>query len=176
MFTKRFAFLGALAMVAMVGCETPTGVLDSQTASADGASLTGPASTDSELALMGSELANARAGTARYMQVENAVADGYVDIGLCVPGQGCHFLNESLIDAEFDPARPEILMYSPQGDRMRLVGLEYAVPLAEAKPEGFSGDADEWHANEAFGLWLLHAWPWRNNPDGMFADSNPLVP
>jgi hypothetical protein len=176
MYTTRLAFLGTLALAVMVGCETPTGVLNTTTASADGASIAGPASTDSELALLDSELAAARAGTARYQRVENAVADGYVDIGLCVPGQGCHFLNASLIDAEFDPAKPEILMYSPEGDRMRLVGLEYAVPLTEAKPEGFTGEADDWHANGAFGLWLLHVWTWRNNPDGMFEDSNPLVP
>ena len=176
MYTTRFAFLGALAIVAMVACETPTGVLDSSAGAANGTVFAEPSLTDFELVLIGPELAAARAGTARYMRVENAVADGYVDIDLCVPGQGCHFLNGSLIDAEFDPTKPEILMYSPEGDRMRLVGLEYAVPLTEARPEGFGGDADEWHANATFGLWLLHVWTWRNNPDGMFEDSNPLVP
>lgn len=178
MDTKRFAFLGTLAMVAMVGCETPTGVQDSRAGTANGTSLAVPTSTSSETAeaRIGPELAAARAGTARYQRLEAALADGYVDIDLCVPGQGCHFLNPGLVDAEFDPGKPEILMYSPQGDRMRLVGLEYAVPDTEPRPDGFSGDADVWHVNADFHLWLLHVWVWRNNPDGMFADSNPLVP
>jgi hypothetical protein len=59
---------------------------------------------------------------------------------------------------------------------MRLVGLEYAVPDSEPGPGGFGGDADVWHVNADFQLWLLHVWVWRNNPEGMFADSNPLVP
>ncbi len=183
MYTKRFAFLGALAMVAMVGCETPTGVQDSQAGTANGTSLAVPTSTSSETAeaRIGPELAAARAGTARYQRLEAALVDGYVDIDLCVPGQGCHFLNGSLIDAVFDPGKPEILMYSPQGNRMRLVGVEYAIPYQAENvpgpaPHGFAGEADAWHAVDGFQLWLLHVWVWRNNPEGMFADSNPLVP
>lgn len=183
MYTKRFAFLGALAMVAMVGCETPTGVPDSQSGLSNDANLAPPTSTSSETAesRIGPALAAARAGTARYQRLENALANGYVDIDLCVPGQGCHFLNSSLIDGVFDPGKPEILMYSPQGDRMRLVGVEYAIPYQAENvpgpaPDGFAGEADAWHAVDGFQLWLLHVWVWRNNPEGMFADSNPLVP
>ena len=177
MYTTRIAFLGALAMVAMVGCETPTGVEGNAIAeNGTDAVLATPTATDTELALIGPELAAARAGTARYHRLENALADGYVDIDLCVRGQGCHFLNGSLIDGVFDPGKPEILLYSPQGNHMRLVGLEYAVPDTEPRPDGFSGDADVWHVNTDFHLWLLHAWPWINNPDGMFEDSNPQVP
>jgi hypothetical protein len=31
------------------------------------------------------------------------------------------------------------------------------------------------HRNEAFGIWALHVWVWRNNPSGLFADWNPRV-
>lgn len=167
-------------MVAMVGCETPTGVLDNQ-ANANDVSLAVPTSNESELALIGPELAAARAGTARYRQLENALADGYEDLSLCVPGQGCHFLNFGLLDSEFDPGNPEIVLYSPQGDHMGLVGVEYAVPFRGTDdpgpaPDGFAGEADVWDANFTFQLWTLHAWVWRNNPDGMFTDLNPRVP
>jgi hypothetical protein len=29
--------------------------------------------------------------------------------------------------------------------------------------------------NEAFGLWTLHVWLFKHNPNGLFADWNPLV-
>jgi len=176
MYTTRFAFLGALAVVAMVGCETPTGALESETGFATDAGLTARASAGPERAVrIGRQLAAAREGTARYRRLENALADGYVDIDVVVPGMGRHFLNPGLVDAKFDPARPEILVYSQRGDRMRLVAVEYAVPLTEDEPEGFTGDADVWDGNTDFGLWLLHAWVWMENPDGVFAGLNPRL-
>jgi hypothetical protein len=49
-----------------------------------------------------------------------------------------------------------------------------------AAPEGFDGDYDQWTIfgspmDESGGLWTLHAWVWRNNPDGIFAPLNPRV-
>ena len=123
------------------------------------------------------ELAGARAATAKYHDVDRAIADGYVDIGLNVPGQGMHFLKESLLDGVFDAEKPELLLYVERGNRLELVGVEYAVPtsLSESAPAGFSGDADSWHVEEDFGLWVLHAWIWLGNPDGIFANTNPNV-
>src|SRR6266480_3838145 len=75
------------------------------------------------------QLARVRQATARYHDVSQAEAAGYVDIGLFVSGQGWHYLNSSLIDATFDLENPEILVYAPtpNGGR-RLVAVEYAVP------------------------------------------------
>jgi hypothetical protein len=58
------------------------------------------------------------------------------------------------------------------------VAVEYAVPLdlALTSPEGFSGEDDVWDRNTTFGLWTLHAWVWRHNPDGVFAPMNPRMP
>jgi hypothetical protein len=125
------------------------------------------------------ELAAARRATARYHRLERALADGFVDIDLFIPGMGYHYLNADRIDDTFDPARPEALVYSPdrQG-RMRLVAVEYAVPLGlspDAPPAGFTGSADAWDRNETFGLWTLHAWVWHNNPEGVFAPTNPRL-
>ena len=33
----------------------------------------------------------------------------------------------------------------------------------------------EFHRNEAFQLWVLHVWLYRENPSGMFSDWNPTV-
>lgn len=124
------------------------------------------------------ELAAARAGTARYHRLENAIADGFVDIDVFVPGMGHHFLDPARLDATFDARRPEILVYSPgPNGRMRLVAVEYAVPfaLSAEAPEGFTGTEDTWERNETFQLWVLHAWIWMHNPDGMFAGLNPRL-
>lgn len=129
------------------------------------------------------EIAIARQATARYHNINHAIADGYASINFCLPNMGCHYARpetpEGRFDAVFDPARPELLVYTDFGNgQLKLVAVEYAVPLdlSENAPEGFTGDDDHWHANETFGLWTLHAWIWYPNPDGMFAAYNPRVP
>jgi len=128
-----------------------------------------------------SELAAARAGTAKYHNIAQAVADGYVNIDVFVSGQGFHYLKPALLDATFEADKPEILVYAPIPDEnsLRLVAVEYAAPISlspNGPPEGFTGDDDVWDRNEEFGLWTLHAWVWLNNPDGMFAEFSPRVP
>lgn len=129
---------------------------------------------------LNSELAQARLATAKYHDISQALADGYVDIDLFVPMMGYHYLKPSLVDATFDPAKPELLVYAmdQQNNRLRLVAVEYVVPisLSPDPPEGFTGSEDVWDRNETFGLWTLHAWIWFNNPNGMFADFNPRLP
>lgn len=126
------------------------------------------------------QLDEVREATARYLDVEVAVADGYVDIGAFVPGMGWHYVNGDRIDRRFEPKRPEILVYAddPCGGKRRLVAVEYAIPLPLSKkaPVGFVGHADRWHADNALGLWTLHAWVWEYNLDGVFAPFNLRVP
>lgn len=127
------------------------------------------------------ELAQARSATAKYHDIAQAVADGYVNFNLYVPGEGFHYVKFSLIDANFDPAQPEMLLYSPVPgeNRLELAGVEYLVPLALSPdpPAGFTGDADQWRMDaEGFGLWELNAWIWLHNPEGIFGHDNPRVP
>ena len=125
------------------------------------------------------EVAAARRATAKYHDIEQAEADGYVDIGLYEAGEGFHWVNVSLIDGEFDPAHPEILLYAPVPgeDRLQLVAVEYVVPLSEPRPGGFTGPADRWRQDvEEFGLWELTVWIWEHNPNGLFTYLNPRVP
>ncbi len=122
------------------------------------------------------ELQQARAATAKYRNINNAVKDGYVDISVRVENMGHHYLNPGLLDGTFDVRKPEILVYNKDEDgNFHLVAVEYAVPINEPRPEGFTGSQDEWDENTGFGLWLLHAWVWTYNPYGVFNPTNPLV-
>jgi hypothetical protein len=118
--------------------------------------------------------------TARYRDVEKAEAAGYHDIGLFVPHMGWHYMKDSLVDARFEPTKPELLVYAddPCGGKRKLVAVEYAVPLADSRraPLGFFGHADEWDANQQFQLWTLHAWLFEFNENGVFNPFNPRVP
>jgi hypothetical protein len=126
------------------------------------------------------QLDEVRNATARFLDIDQALKEGYADIGLFMPKIGWHYMKEKLVDGKFDPTRPELLVYAddPCGGKRRLVAVEYAVPLALSKraPAGFIGRADEWDANQTFQLWTLHAWLVEHNPDGVFAPFNPRVP
>ena len=88
-----------------------------------------------------------------------------------------HFMKLENVDGTFDPRRPGLLVYAknPNSGKMRLVAVEYAVPNTEPIPEGFTGDNDVWVNNADFKLWLLHAWVWYHNPNGIFNPTNPRV-
>jgi hypothetical protein len=82
-------------------------------------------------------LGAARQATLPYADLDAALAAGYAKFpdlhGDCVdqPGQGgmgVHYLNASLLDAELDPLRPEMLVYRTGADgRPKLAALEYVV-------------------------------------------------
>ena len=126
------------------------------------------------------ELAAARAATAKYHDVDQAIADGYINVNDYESGEGFHYVKPPLIDGTFSPDEPEVLLYAPvpNENRLELVAVEYAVPLAltDTPPSGFSGDADLWRRNEEIGVWELTAWVWLHNSNGMFAHTNPRVP
>jgi hypothetical protein len=126
------------------------------------------------------QLDQVRDATARFADIEVADAEGYKDIGVFMPQMGWHYMKESLLDAKFDPTKPELLVYAddPCGGKRRLVAVEYAIPLSMSKkaPLGFVGRADEWDANQTFQLWTLHAWLFEYNRDGVFAPFNPRLP
>lgn len=122
------------------------------------------------------ELEQARAATARYRDINNAIADGYENIDVDVEHMGHHYMKKDLVDGTFDFKKPEILVYHEnEAGKMELGAVEYAVPITEPQPEGFTGSADVWDHNDGFQLWLLHAWVWTYNPDGPFNPLNPLV-
>jgi hypothetical protein len=169
---KTFRF--SLVLVAVCSLLIGTAATTAHTTSAFGIS-------KDNLSAVQQELAQARRATARYHDIEQAIADGYEDFGLYESGEGHHYVKFSLIDGTFDPTQPEMLLYSPVPgeERLELAGVEYLVPMSMSAnaPAGFTGDTDQWRNNmEGFGLWELNVWLWLHNPDGVFADRNPRVP
>lgn len=170
--TNIFAAIAAtLGSVVALGAAGPARAHEGDTAA------TGPATPPPAAAIL--QLEAVRQAAARYLDVDHAIADGYVDIGVFFPNMGWHYLKGDLLDDRFEATAPELLVYAddPCGGKRRLVAVEYAVPLDLSKraPSGFAGSADTWSVNSAFGLWTLHAWVYEYNPDGVFAPNNPRV-
>jgi len=135
---------------------------------------------------------------------EKAAAAGYAQVSSQQRGVGTHWINWTLVDAPFDPARPSMLLFDETPGRPpRLVGFSYWVRSA-AEPTGFAGPNDAWHSHlglcfvldrlylegvaaslacpgtwlNGSDLWMLHAWvvPSVPNADGRFAPANSAVP
>jgi hypothetical protein len=125
------------------------------------------------------ELQQARAATARYQNIKNAFADHYADINVVLQNMGHHYMKAAFVDSVFDERKPELLVYNKDAaGNFELGAVEYAVPLSlspNVPPAGFTGTGDVWDRNTTFGLWTLHAWVWKFNPDGVFNPMNPKV-
>ncbi len=143
------------------------------------------------------ELAKVRAATARYHDVAVARANGYVQVSPCVESpagfMGFHYLNFALLDGTIDALKPELLLYQPTDEGLKLVAVEYMLPIfqdgapynGEAPPrnpppapvlfgKAFDGPmpghgpGEPWHYD-------LHVWIWSHNPSGLLATWNPAL-
>lgn len=145
------------------------------------------------------ELETIRAALAKYEDPVVAIHDGYFSTLGCVEfprpaapghipyppgGMGIHFLNPQLISPIPDPMRPQILIYEPVGDRLRLVAVEWFIPLATGIKERpaifgqpFDGPMEGHHPLLPAGLhhYDLHVWLFKANPSGLFSPTNPSV-
>ena len=128
-----------------------------------------------------SALAGVRQATAAYHDLDKAIAAHYGRLLPCfdlpgVGGMGQHYVDTSRLDATIEANRPEALVYEVDGDRLKLVAVEYIVPWTAwtpAAPPQLFGRS--FFRNTSLHLWALHAWIWRPNPSGMFASYNPAV-
>jgi hypothetical protein len=126
-------------------------------------------------------LAGVRQATAAFHDVNLAEAAGYGRLLSCfdlpgVGGMGQHFVNTSLLDATIVADQPEALVYEVDGDRLQLVAVEYIVPWqawVSTTPPQLYGRS--FTSVTSLHLWALHAYIWRPNPLGMFANYNPSV-
>jgi hypothetical protein len=116
-------------------------------------------------------LAALRHATARFHDVGTARASGRVDLHLCFDHMGQHFANpDTFSDGVLDPLDPEAMVYADDGTgHLRLVAVEWV-----STTPGEVMDMPL-HFNADLGVWVLHAWIWSPNPDGMFADMNPRI-
>jgi hypothetical protein len=134
-----------------------------------------------------------RAATARFRDINVAMAEGWVQGTPCVSGpdtgaMGVHFVMPSRIAAGVLKAdEPEALIYEPlPGGSFRLVGVEFIVLASvwqSQNPAGgtpaLEGDLMNYiAAPNRYGLpafYELHVWAWQDNPKGSFADWNTAV-
>ena len=145
------------------------------------------------------ELEPVRAALDKYRDPVVAVHDGYLSTLGCVDypqgghgaampyapgGMGVHFLNMQLVGPTLDPAKPQVLIYEPAGDSLRLVAAEWFVPVqaaGAARPAIFGKELEgpmEGHKPlmpDALHHYDLHVWLWKHNPAGVFAPTNPTV-
>lgn len=133
------------------------------------------------------DLQAAKAASARFHSVKQALRAGYVRESPCIPGEGFHYGKMSLLtDTVLDPNRPELVLYElkPNG-KLRLVGVEYFIADADQnlattddRPSLFGRPFDGPMAGHFPGQpahYELHVWLWERNPNGMFAFPNPNV-
>ena len=142
------------------------------------------------------QLAQVRQATAKYHDVEAALADGFIQTPACVAspdgGMGIHFIHLArMMDSEVNILEPEILLYVESGNELKLIGVEYWFsigppnipvdrlprPLAPAPVifgRSMEGPMDP-HEEGQPPHYDLHAWVWQGNPSGVFAQFNPNV-
>ena len=128
-----------------------------------------------------------RKATARFRDINVALAEGYAPGTPCVSGpnsgaMGVHFIKAELLTKEIDAETPEALIYEPMPNgAMRLVGVEIITFASDWVNEVPVLDGHLLHyvgAPNRYGIpafYEIHVWAWRNNPDGAFADWNPRV-
>lgn len=140
-----------------------------------------------------------RASLEKYQDPIVAIHDGYFSTLGCISvpraggegevpyregSMGVHFLNTSLVTSTPDPAKPSILIYEPDGDKLRLVAAEWFVPLStgvKARPvlfgQPFDGPMEGHHPIMPVSLahYDLHVWLFKANPYGVFSPTNPDV-
>jgi hypothetical protein len=122
--------------------------------------------------------------TDRYHDLSVAQNEGFVLLHPCETRLGdeqvgtVYYNPTRLLDGVISPERPDALIYEPgiNGGKPTLVAVEFAVPFAlwtQQTPPTFRGAT--FQREDEFGVYGLHIWVWRENPNGLFAESNPRV-
>jgi hypothetical protein len=193
---RKLAFgLAAAALVAGLG-SAPATSLDTETAQ-HGNKHQATGAHAGDVAHRQDDLAPVRRATARFHDLDAALAAGY-ELGWvngsgdtiitgCVAhptagAMGYHYFNKQLMDdLAVDLLHPEVLVYAP-GPRgqLRLAAVEWVARGPNSNPPGVTEPPTvlgmPMHIlNPAVGFYLMHAWVWKQNPAGMFADWNPEV-
>jgi hypothetical protein len=114
------------------------------------------------------QLAAARAATVKYHDVNQALADGYADLGPNPFEENeLEFVNFALVNCTLDVLQPQALSYMQFGNSLRLVGVEYSIPMACAPtpPEDFLPGAGEWIAEAGAPVWSYRVPLWSGRSD-----------
>lgn len=162
--------------------------------------------TPADLAKVAAVIAATTAATSKYTDIRLAIAGGYTHRTAFTPyAHFSNYYNAGLANSIFDPTRPTSLLYAIVSGAPTLGGVMYTAPagdtpaqLAQLLPSTIVS----WHqhlnvcyvggslkvgvsqsACQAQGgrwapgsQWMVHAWIYISNPDGMFAIKNPALP
>jgi hypothetical protein len=172
---RSFIVVAAVALIAACADDAPLAPDRTQPGRAQLASLPG-IDTDGAIAAL-------QRVTARYHRLSAALADDFVLLHPCEargdegPVGSVYVHLGRLMDGVIDPESPDALIYEPGSDgTFKLVGVEFAIPKllwTAPQPPSFLGAT--FQSEDEFGVYALHAWVWRNNPKGLFAETNPRV-
>lgn len=128
--------------------------------------------------------------TGAFKTTQAAEAAGYAQFMDCTdePGHGAmgiHFVNGDLVgDTILDPSYPEAILFEPAEEDARLAAVEYIVfaeawhaehtapPMLMGQEFVYVGSPNRYDLPP---FYALHAWVWKNNPNGLFAEWNPDV-
>lgn len=129
---------------------------------------------------------NLQERTHKFRKVENALAAGYIEFSPeCFAEEedgelhsvGVFYDYPPAIDDVLDPNQPESLLYAPNPDgSLDLTGVEFWIPFdLWTSSEAPTIEGVPLNYEEDMGVWGLHVWIWRENPEGITAESNPNV-
>lgn len=149
-------------------------------------------------------IADIRSATQRYQDLDQAKADGYLQISGNVPLEGYNFHKAAI--TRFDYTHPHTLLYTQREGRWQLVALKYSASGARPAESPFQGiewerslaicryaDWQEFRSPTREGCpqvhpetqsalsawqpdtWVIRLWIWYPNPYGLFAGMNPLL-
>lgn len=167
---RALAVVSAAALLA--GCADRAPLAPQQQAAASPSVAETPADQSRALATL-------RRVTARYHELQAAFDDDFILLHECesIEGEGpvgTVYFNPGRVDGTIDPQFPEALIYEPSANgKPRLVGVEFAVPNVGQPAPQFLGAT--FQREEDIGVYALHVWVWRPNPEGMFAETNSRV-
>jgi hypothetical protein len=131
--------------------------------------------------------------TARYVDINVALAEGFVPATPCVSGpdtgaMGVHLVLPARISSGvLNPQQPQALIYEPMANgAMRLVGTEFIVLASIWEANNPAGSVPALAGNllnyiaapNRYGLpafYEIHVWAWEHNPQGSYADWNTHV-
>ena len=185
MTTRITSAFAALALLSACGTEQPAPTASASRARLE-ATANGASASDASFGpAVAKDLATLRQVTAPYHDFATGKDAGWgTQITGCrtdpggAGGMGFHYGNTDFIDGTAQVDRPQLLLYEPESNgKLRLVAVEYIIPYtfharSDAPPVLFG---QQFKQVDAFQLWGLHAWVWKENPSGIFADWNPNV-
>lgn len=178
---------------------------ESRTVSVKAAAAAAPVDDVVTLAENSRKLAEIREATAKYLDINRALEDGFKRSSGMIPDHGYHFINTLNVLSSLDLQKPSGLVYVEANGQWMLAAVEYTAIFKPNRPLLSDGawlkhdaachyaDGNELLESNPFGCpkehprtgspylnwhpgaWTYHVWAWYPNPLGLSAGENPLL-